>query len=264
MRQYSLVSSTAFSVVALFVVSGCTGLSLSRTPAGAAPVRTVSESRPTLLARADDRNKARACLAAAVELVRKGHEEGAIDQLERARSFDSNLDGVSHKLAVLYDRQGNFSKAETEYRNALDEAPRDPDVLSDRGYFLYQRGDLAGAADSLRLATKHAPKHATAWTNLALVQAEQRAYEHARKSFIHAVGEAGAHANLGLIYARHGDHESARKELQSALRLDPGLTSAGEALALLENGSADRGSLVSTCKLDQDRPGVQRVSADQR
>ena len=88
-------------------------------------------------------------------------------------SCTCTLAGVSRRLAVLYDKQGDHSRAAVEYRTALQQAPHDADLLCDFGYFHYERGDHAEAEREFRAALKENPQHQKAWVNLGLTLGRQ-------------------------------------------------------------------------------------------
>ena len=69
---------------------------------------------------------------------------------EKARSNDPSLKSVSHHLAVLYDAQGDSVRSLAEYNKALESDPKNPSLLSDLGYYYFERGNLAEAERSLR------------------------------------------------------------------------------------------------------------------
>jgi len=211
---------SSFTLCLLLITSsGCTALG---------PRSVVSHSsgngpETKLLRQVNDDVRADACKTTGIELARKGQTEHAVHQLEQARHYAPQMKGVAHPLAVLYDQQGLYSKAELEYRKALKEAPRDASLLSDYGYFLYERGELKEAEAHLRQAIKRSPSHQKASVNLGMVLAEQQRYEEALITFKDVVGEAAAHHNLAVIRYRHGGASEARKHFETAAKLDPGL-----------------------------------------
>ncbi len=248
--------SWSVGLAACVLVGSVTGCSLNpfRSSLAQRDKPTPSESKPQLLRQVDDRARAEACFAAGSELVRKGHEAPAIEQFERARQYSPQFPEVAHRLAVLYDRQGQYSKAEREYALALREAPRDARVLSDYGYYRYERGDLPGAEASLRKAIKADSGYQTAWVNLGLVLAEQGRYDEAQAAFQNPLGEAAARYNVGMVLARQGDEAAARREFEAALRLDPGLTQPVTALARLDDAPAGAAVLPATWSETPGRP----------
>lgn len=143
------------------------------------------------------------CLAAAREFEAHNELPAAIEQYERARSFDAQLKGVAKRLAVLYERQGNRDKAVAEYAAAFREEPRDADLWNDFSHFQFAGGDYAAAETAARTALRINAEHKLAWVNLGLSLAEQRKYDEARESLARAVGSEAAGQNLKIILARH-------------------------------------------------------------
>ena len=100
---------------------------------------------------------AQACLATAKELQAHGDSREVILLFERARQLDPREQQVSRFLAVLYDQQGNDTRAEAEYRKAPIIAPHDADLLSDFGYYFYRRQNWKQAEANFRKAMRRRP-----------------------------------------------------------------------------------------------------------
>ncbi len=174
-------------------------------------------------------------LETARELEKVGREPEAIAQYELARQSDARLTQVSRRLAVLYDRQCETTKALAEYRLALHLTPKDADLLNDLGYCHYSRGDMAAAEKTLREALAIDGKHARAWTNLGLALGRQERYAESFEAFSHAVTPAEAHANVGVLMAQQGKTDEARQRLRQALELAPEMRTAQAVLSRLQS-----------------------------
>lgn len=178
---------------------------------------------------------AMACVATAEAMEKNGHEAEAIQQYELARKYDSSMPRISRRLAVLYDRQADFAHATQEYQRAIQETPKDADLLNNYGYFHYERGAWLEAEKWLRQALNANPQHVTASVNLALTLGQEGRYNEAFDLFAKSVGEAEAHVNMGFIYQTHGKRDEAKQAYRKALQLRPDLRLASDALAKLEN-----------------------------
>jgi Tfp pilus assembly protein PilF len=181
---------------------------------------------------------AKVCLAAAEELEKGGHYGQAIALYEKARQDYPGYATVSRRLAVLYDMQGNFTRAQEEYQKALELTPRDADLLNDVGYSWYCRGDWTQAENHLRQAVAANPGHKRAWVNLGLTLGQQQRYDESLAAFGNAVTPAQAQCNLGFVFTTQGKWDEARVAYGNALRLDGSLTLARAALDKLEKAGA--------------------------
>jgi Flp pilus assembly protein TadD len=169
------------------------------------------------------KQSAQLCLATAQAMQDKGQFQQAIDLYEKARRDDPALTSVAHRLAFLYDRQGDGVRALAEYQKALKAQPKDPNLLNDLGYYHYHRGNFAEAEKRFRQAIGIAADHKQARTNLALVLGHDGRFPESYELFAQVVGPAAAHSNVGVLMARQGRYDQARQEFRQALALDPTL-----------------------------------------
>jgi Tfp pilus assembly protein PilF len=84
-------------------------------------------------------------MVAAEEMQNNAHTPQAILLYEKARNYDPSLKSVSHHLAVLYDAQGDSARSLAEYNKALQSDPKNPNLLSDMGYYYYERENFVEA-----------------------------------------------------------------------------------------------------------------------
>ncbi|WP_197441052.1 tetratricopeptide repeat protein [Thalassoglobus neptunius] len=226
-----LRSTLCFSVLAL---AGCA------LPGRDDPL--ASQSPPTL-SRAES-TSARACRERGLHLAAEQQDDEAIAQLEKARELAPGMKGVAHPLAVLYDRQGQWTAASSEYRRALQESPDDADLLNDYGYFLYTQGELERAEETLLRCLKSMPSHPKARLNLAMVFAAEGRMDEAFAEFESSVGTAAAHHNTGMLLARAGHKDDALAHLQRAAELDPEFRQTAQVIASLETESMNSYSAI--------------------
>lgn len=176
----------------------------------------------------------RACLAVAQNLEKSGSEEAALQQYEKVLRLDpANLE-ASRRLAVLYDRQCEYAKADAEYQKLVTVRSRDADLFNDWGYSFYQRTRWKEAEERLRRALEIDPKHKRARSNLGLVLGQQGRYDEAFDCFKAVVGEADAHTNLAFVYWTQGRLDEARAECRQAQQIEPNNQKAQNVLAQLD------------------------------
>jgi tetratricopeptide (TPR) repeat protein len=176
--------------------------------------------------------------ATAQQLEAADKYEEAISLYNGARQLDPRFhDAATRHMAVLLDRQGDFDKARAEYDKILQKHPKDADTLNNLGYGYYNRGQWDLAEEQLRKAVAANPNHKPAWINLGMTLAQKRQYDKSLEAFAKAVPPAQAQANLAFILTTQGKRDEAKAAYKEALRIDPGLQLARNALAKLENPS---------------------------
>jgi tetratricopeptide (TPR) repeat protein len=140
---------------------------------------------------------------------------------------------LHRRLGSAYERLGQTKQALAQYQLAKKLAPRDAMVWNDAGYGAYQRGDWPAAESDLRKAAALDPTNPLILNNLGLTLAARGHSEEALTLLERASGPAAAHLNLGYVLAASGETESARKQFEQAVRIDPSLARAKQALAQL-------------------------------
>ena len=207
----------------LAIMAGCNSL---RPQSPTVPSRPMSEPSPPAADSAVSSGQAEQLeLSIALETARlaeqRGMDDEAIAHFERARAISPRIRGVSHSLAVLYDRAGRTDAAEREYAEALREKGDDADLLCDYGYFLYSTGRWADAEQRLRTALRARPDHRQTKVNLGLVLGMQGQFAEAEELFTTTIGPAAAQHNIGMLKLRQGQVAEACHHLEEAARRDP-------------------------------------------
>lgn len=131
------------------------------------------------------------------------------------------------------DRAGSLVEAERVYRQAIGMDPTSAAAVNDLGLCLARQGKLEPSAAVLRQAIMMRPDKPLYRNNIATVLVE---LDQADEALVHlktAYGPATAHYNLGQLLARAGENGEAIEQLNEAVRLEPTLTLAQEALANL-------------------------------
>jgi Tfp pilus assembly protein PilF len=234
----SMVLMTAF--VGLLGGSGCKGPGLVPNSTDEPPVgllvgpEAISKAAPPV--ELPPKESVKLYLKTAKEFEKQGQTEQAISLYEKARSTDPGVAKIaSRRLAVLYDRAGDFSKSLAEYEQLVRDNPKDADLLNDLGYSHYCRGDWATAETWLAKAVQIDPHHKRAWTNLGLARAQQAKWDESFQAFCKAVRPAEAHCNIAFVLGTQGRIDEAKEQYRQALALDPSLQLARGALAQLDN-----------------------------
>jgi len=252
MSQVNINRSAIVIALATCLASGCSigGLETSRSlnPLAAAnsPSTSLAGTHPPQTDKRVDRKLARpvdaaqsaeACLVTARTFKQQGLTGDAIAMFERARKHQPEILGISRDLAVLYDRAGEYFKAEREYKAALIELPNNVDLINDYGFFHYQRSQYDEAVTQFRHAIEIQPKHERAMTNLGMTLAKQSNFDQAEAMFAQVSGPAAAAYNIALLQANAGDTDLAMHKCQQALDLQPTLEPAQKLVSQLAQGA---------------------------
>ncbi|WP_165252722.1 tetratricopeptide repeat protein [Paludisphaera soli] len=164
-------------------------------------------------------------------LQESGDLNGAEAAFRDALKKDPRRADAEAKLAVLAEERGDQEQADAHFERALKLAPKDPEILCDRGYSYYLQRRWADAETCLRKALREDPRHARGHNNLGLVLARQGDGEAALVEFGKAgCDRADAQSNLALVMAMEGRLDEARELYAAASAAKPGSAPAREGL----------------------------------
>jgi tetratricopeptide (TPR) repeat protein len=168
-----------------------------------------------------------------------GSYEKAFDQAKAIKAIDPI---VGHRAyAFIYAQQKKLDLAEKEYADAIRE---EPDSAKAHSYFGQYRASVEknypAAFSELEAALKADPSYMPAWYHLgraaSLANTNLARGEEALRKYVAYTPKqneptlASAHYFLGDIYEKQGRKAEAKQAYQAALKLNPTLTRASEAL----------------------------------
>ena len=139
-----------------------------------------------------------------------------------------------HRLAVVNTGLQRMGEANSYYEQARKLDPKNVRLLADMGYFAYLIGDLPGAEEILRDATRLKPSDPRTMNNLALVVGARGNMEESLALLREVSSDADALASLAYIHAQRGETKQAEQRYREALEINPKLKYATTALAELE------------------------------
>lgn len=158
----------------------------------------------------------------------------------------SNDPQALYNLAVVQNRQGNYSDAIRNLDAALKLRPNFPEAECELGTALAQMSDFGGAARAFRAAIRQRPGSAVGYDKLgqlyARIGAKAQALAQFRKAAAADPNSAEAHRNLGVTLRDDGDLKGAIAELHRAVSIDP---NSAPALKDLANALEAQGDLKS-------------------
>lgn len=157
-----------------------------------------------------------------IALGRAAEQRGALDEAmaayKDALKRDKHRADAYQRLAILYDRQGDFRQSAEMYKSALAADPGNPDIYCDMGYSLFLQRRWAESERNLKQAIALQPAHARAHNNLGLVLALDNRDEEALAEYRKAGNDdAEARGNLAVAQTLAGRLGDAREQYRRVL-----------------------------------------------
>jgi hypothetical protein len=144
------------------------------------------------------------------ELVREGDQLRKNGQFEDARLVYNKAIMISpdnaeihHRLAIVADKQHQYTLADEHYQAALRLRPRDAKLLNDMGYSYLLRGDLQKAEITLKEALAIDKTHKIAMANLGTIYAQQNRYDDALDMFRNGTSEVEAQRYVAQLFSQN-------------------------------------------------------------
>jgi Flp pilus assembly protein TadD len=140
----------------------------------------------------------------------------AIAELSLAASQDPKLAEAHNLLGVAYHRKGLRELARKSFETALKLDKKNPQILNNLGYLLYDNSEYKDALEKLKQAARLAPNDARILNNLALAQSQLGKFDEAYKNFARAGGEIEGRLNIANRLEIAGLPEKAREHYEAA------------------------------------------------
>ncbi len=199
-----------------------------------APNASLLDSPADIDVAAVTNTEAKLALQSAQSSEQQGKTEDAIRFYEHAKALNPEWKQISRRLAVLYDKHGNHTRAKAAYEEALKLFPNDAELLNDYGVYHMHRERWANAESLFRQTLRVAPQHKRASVNLGMTLAMQDRLQESYGAFAQIVGPAAAYSNLGVLLTRQGRTREARDHFNRALNIDRSLEQPAEFLSQLD------------------------------
>ena len=139
-------------------------------------------------------------LGTAHQTFRNGRLTDAAQHYQAVLKLDPDHSVAHHRLAIIADRQQDYTQADRHYQSATKSSPQDTDLLSDFAYSKLLRGDLDASKKLLRQALAIDPTHSYSLKNLGWIQAREGHYDAALETFRKAGSEAEAQENISRLF----------------------------------------------------------------
>ena len=126
---------------------------------------------------------------------------------------------------MMYGQRGEYDKAETSLRKALEIEPNSAPVRFNLGLLMVEKGNAGQAEKDFRAALDLDPRLAPAAYNLGLLIIEERPEEglmYCRTAYELSPGDPKYGFSFAFFQAQTGDREGAVMTLENTLKFNPG------------------------------------------
>ncbi len=178
--------------------------------------------------------------AAARLFESNGQFDKAITQYRKAIADDDKFVDAYDRLGLLYSLQGRHEEAEKALRTAIQISPSEVALRNNLAFGLILQRRWADAERELRRAIMLDPSFTRAHINLGLVMTAQGRFDDALAQYRAVLPEADAHYNLGLAYRAQHRSAEAKSAFRRVLALDPDFTAAKRQIEFLDNRASEQ------------------------
>ncbi len=200
------------AILTLSLVAGCAG-----SGSGSSVEPELAQSRSEATEVGDGRNRARANTELAALYYERGNLGVALEVLRTATAADSNYAPAHGMLGLVYMDLRENQLAQQSFERALRNAPSDPDINHNYGWFLCQTGKEVESTRYFLQAVRN-PLYTTPWRSYSAAgqcALKRNDLKEAADFFERALkldpDEPNALVKLAGIHYRNGDFEGARK-----------------------------------------------------
>jgi len=162
----------------------------------------------------------------ALESLRAGDAQKAVDQLQRAVTLYPEFSLALNELGVVYQQLGQIDKAVEALRAAVNVAPNVFEIRLNLGLVLLKSKQFSEAEAELRRAIELKDTSTTAHLQRGKALIHLQQYTEAEKELQHVINLGGgdvalAYRFLGALYDERGENQLAVGALEKYLSLEP-------------------------------------------
>ena len=169
--------------------------------------------------------RARAYVALAQQLERRGQVSTALAAYNSALVLDTTLTGVAFHMGRIYQSAGDPERAARAFAAEIRRDPRNAAAAIELGISLAQMGRETDAIARLEALTKRLPNDDQAWSALGFAYHAAGRTRDAESAMRRALeippARASEHRDLGALLAAQGRDREARAEFERAMAMDP-------------------------------------------
>lgn len=144
------------------------------------------------------------------------------------------------RMGYIYQQQGDLHSAVDCYLRSIEEHGPSAEAHTFLAWTLSLLGEMEGAIEEARKATKLDPEFGNAWNELGVYFTKKRQYTKAIRFLKRACKSKNydtpslPHYNIALIHMRKGLLKEAQRELETSLEINPDFDSAKKLLERIQ------------------------------
>ena len=153
-------------------------------------------------------------------------ETGAVPGVESMTGvkLPAEVKPIAEQAKQAFERE-KFTDSEKLYDKALQVAPNNVYLISNRAVVQFRMGKYKQAEENFKKALSIAPEDAFCWATIGIVYYSEEKYDEAVNALTKSLAinprNPTAHNYLGITAAQKGWLEAAQRELETSIQLDP-------------------------------------------
>jgi Flp pilus assembly protein TadD len=184
------------------------------------PAETAPESDPLSLSNKPEKVNAEVYVANGILWEKQGDLTKAMENYTKALENEPDNAEALSSIARLHYRQGKYQKANEYFGRALKHGPNDAELHNDIALTLSKLNDSTGSIASFEKALKLAPNTSRYANNLATVHYESGDPASAYRVLVTNNKPAVAHFNMAYLHFKSGQMAEAKKHLNGAVQFE--------------------------------------------
>lgn len=172
-------------------------------------------------------------------LERQKQFDRAITQYRQALEIDPTYVNARNHLGMVLNQLDRHSEATAEFQLAVQQHPDNAQLYNNLGFSLYLQKQYRDAIESFTRSLDIRPGFGRAHMNLGLAYGKLGEYDVALEHFRNAVPEADAHYNIAVLQTSAEDYAQAANSLEQAIAARPEFPEARQHLREIARKTAE-------------------------
>jgi tetratricopeptide (TPR) repeat protein len=205
----------------------------------AGPAKTKVQAEPEVVMEPTPQLDPTTYFAHGLLLERQKQFERAITQYRQALEIDPTYVNARNHLGMVLNQLDRHSEATAEFQLAVQQQPDSAQLYNNLGFSLYLQKQYRDAIESFSRSLDIAPGFGRAHMNLGLAYGKLGEFDVALEHFRNAVPEADAYYNIAVMQTTAGNYAEAANSLEQAIAARPEFPEARQHLREIARKTAE-------------------------